>query len=83
MICVVLPATPVTELYFKSVMQKGQTSMLFFTLNINPRLHFSIAYKGLRSEGRYINQLASTGTLDSRQVIIKINAIFYEWSFYH
>jgi hypothetical protein len=54
-------ATPVTELYFKSVMQKGQTLDAFFTLNINPRLNFSIAYKGLRSEGKYINQLSSTG----------------------
>jgi hypothetical protein len=54
-------ATPVTELYFKSVMQKGQTLDAFFTLNINPRLNFSIAYKGLRSEGKYINQLTSTG----------------------
>lgn len=54
-------ATPVTELYFKSVMKKGQTLDAFFTLNINPRLNFSIAYKGLRSEGKYINQLASTG----------------------
>jgi hypothetical protein len=54
-------ATPVTELYFKSVMQKGQNLDAFFALNINPRLNFSIAYKGLRSEGEYINQLASTG----------------------
>lgn len=54
-------ATPVTELYFKSVMQKGQNLDAFFTLNINPRLNFSIAYKGLRSEGEYINQLTSTG----------------------
>jgi hypothetical protein len=54
-------ATPVTELYFKSVMQKGQSVDAFFTLNFNPRLNFSIAYKGLRSEGKYINQLASTG----------------------
>jgi hypothetical protein len=53
-------ATPVTELYFKSVMQKGQTLDAFF-LNLNPRLNFSIAYKGLRSEGNYINQLSSTG----------------------
>jgi hypothetical protein len=35
--------------------------MRFFTLNLNPRLNFSIAYKGLRSEGNYINQLSSTG----------------------
>jgi hypothetical protein len=54
-------ATPVTELYFKSVMQKGQSLDAFFTLNISPRLNFSIAYKGLRSEGKYINQLSSTG----------------------
>jgi hypothetical protein len=54
-------ATPVTELYFKSVMQKGQSLDAFFTVNTSPRLNFSIAYKGLRSEGRYINQLSSTG----------------------
>jgi hypothetical protein len=54
-------ATPVTELYFKSVIQQGQSLDAFFTLNTSPRLNFSIAYKGLRSEGRYINQLASTG----------------------
>jgi hypothetical protein len=54
-------ATPVTELYFKSVMQKGQSLDAFFAINTSPRLNFSIAYKGLRSEGKYINQLASTG----------------------
>ncbi|WP_414000290.1 putative porin [Flavobacterium sp. W1B] len=54
-------ATPVTELYFKSVMGKGQSLDAFFTLNTSPRLNFSIAYKGLRSEGKYINQLSSTG----------------------
>ena len=71
-------ATPVTELYFKSVMQKGQTLDAFFTLNTSPRLNFSIAYKGLRSQGRYINHLSSTGnfrfttsysTLTSRYVV--------------
>lgn len=54
-------ATPVTELYFKSVMQKGQNVDAFFAVNTSPRLNFSIAYKGLRSEGKYINQMASTG----------------------
>jgi hypothetical protein len=48
-------------------MQKGQTLDAFFTLNLNPRLNFSIAYKGLRSEGNYINQLSSTGILDLQQ----------------
>ena len=54
-------ATPVTELYFKSVMKQGQSVDAFFTLNTAPRLNFSIAYKGLRSTGRYTNQLTSTG----------------------
>lgn len=54
-------ATPVTELYFKSVMQQGQSVDAFISLNTSPRLNFSIAYKGLRSLGNYINQLSSTG----------------------
>jgi hypothetical protein len=54
-------ATPVTELYFKSVMEKGQNLDAFFAINTSPRLNFSIAYKGLRSEGKYVNQLTSTG----------------------
>jgi hypothetical protein len=54
-------ATPVTELYFKTIMKKGQNVDAFFSVNTSPRLNFSIAYKGLRSEGKYINQLASTG----------------------
>ena len=56
-------ATPVTELYYKTVMKRGHNVDAFFTLNLSPRLNFSIAYKGLRSEGRYINQLTSTGNL--------------------
>ncbi len=54
-------ATPVTELYFKTVMKQGQNVDAFFTVNISPRLNFSVAYKGLRSEGKYINQMTSTG----------------------
>lgn len=54
-------ATPVTELYFKTVMKQGQNVDAFFALNLTPRLNFSIAYKGLRSEGRYVNQMSSTG----------------------
>lgn len=54
-------ATPVTELYFKTVMKQGQNVDAFFALNITPRLNFSIAYKGLRSEGKYVNQMTSTG----------------------
>jgi len=54
-------ATPVTEFYFKSVMKKGQNVDAFFSVNTSKRFNFSLAYKGLRSEGKYVNQLASTG----------------------
>jgi hypothetical protein len=54
-------ATPVTELYFKSVMQQGQSVDSFITLNTSPQLNFSIAYRGLRSTGKYINQLTISG----------------------
>lgn len=54
-------ATPFTDLYFKSVMGQGQTLDAFVTVNTSEQLNFSIAYKGLRSLGKYINQLTSAG----------------------
>ena len=54
-------ATPFTELYFKTVMEQGQNVDAFVTLNTSERFNFSLAYKGLRSLGKYINQLSSTG----------------------
>ncbi len=54
-------ATPLTELYFKTVMEQGQNVDAFVTLNTSERFNFSLAYKGLRSLGKYINQLSSTG----------------------
>ncbi len=54
-------ATPLTELYFKTVMEQGQSLDAFITMNTSERFNFSLAYKGLRSLGKYINQLASTG----------------------
>lgn len=54
-------ATPSTELYFKTVLEQGQSVDAFITLNTSENLNFSIAYKGLRSLGKYINSLSSTG----------------------
>lgn len=54
-------ATPLTELYFKTVLEQGQSLDAFVTLNTSPNLNFSIAYKGLRSLGKYINNLSSNG----------------------
>ena len=54
-------ATPLSELYFKTVMEQGQSVDAFITLNTSERFNFSIAYRGIRSLGKYINQLTSNG----------------------
>ncbi|WP_121667514.1 putative porin [Mesonia aquimarina] len=54
--------TPLTELYFKTTFEQGQNVDAFFTTNMTPRLNFSIAYRGLRSLGRYQHILASQGS---------------------
>lgn len=54
-------ATPLTELYFKTVMEQGQSLDAFITVNTSENFNFSLAYKGLRSLGKYVNQLSSTG----------------------
>ncbi|SFA75204.1 Putative porin [Flavobacterium swingsii] len=54
-------ATPITELYFKTTLEQGQSVDAFITLNTSEQLNFSIAYKGLRSLGKYVNSLSSSG----------------------
>ena len=54
-------ATPFTELYFKTVSEQGQSIDAFITLNTSEQLNFSLAYKGLRSLGKYRNSLSSAG----------------------
>ena len=53
--------TPLTDLYFKTVMEQGQSLDAFLTINTKPNLNFSIAYKGIRSIGKYINNISSSG----------------------
>ena len=53
--------TPLTELFYRSAFEQGQLADSFFTVNTSPRFNFSIAYKGLRSLGKYQHLLTSTG----------------------
>ncbi|MBG6129921.1 hypothetical protein IWQ47_001996 [Aquimarina sp. EL_43] len=53
--------TPLTELYFRTTFEQGQQLDAFFTVNTSPRLNLSIAYKGVRSLGKYQHALTSTG----------------------
>ncbi len=47
--------TPVTEIFYKNVINRGQLSSAFFTTNISPQFNFSVGFKGLWSVGRYVN----------------------------
>lgn len=53
--------TPLTELYFKTALEQGQQTDAFFAVNTSPQFNFSIAYKGLRSLGKYQHILTSSG----------------------
>ncbi|UJH89799.1 putative porin [Antarcticibacterium sp. 1MA-6-2] len=69
--------TPLTELYFKTVPEQGQTLDAFFTISTSPRLNFSLAYKGLRSLGKYQNVLTSTGNFRSTINYNTLNERYY------
>jgi hypothetical protein len=70
-------ATPLTELYFKTVMEQGQSLDALVTVNTSERFNFSIAFKGLRSLGKYINQLSSTGNFRFTSSYNTINKRYY------
>ena len=70
-------ATPVTELYFKTVMEQGQSVDAFITVNTSERFNMSIAFKGLRSLGKYINQLSSTGNFRFTSSYNTLNKRYY------
>lgn len=53
--------TPFTELFYKTAFQQGQILDAFFTTNMSKQFNFSIAYKGMRSLGKYQRVLTSTG----------------------
>ncbi|MEZ4803674.1 MAG: putative porin [Gelidibacter sp.] len=53
--------TPLTELMYKTAFEQGQLLDAFFTTNISKQFNFSLAYKGLRSLGKYQHILTSTG----------------------
>ena len=53
--------TPLTELMYKTAFEQGQLLGAFFTVNTSKQFNFSIAYKGMRSLGKYEHILSSTG----------------------
>jgi hypothetical protein len=53
--------TPLTELYYRTAFEQGQQLDAFLTVNTSDQFNFSIAYKGVRSLGKYQQILTSTG----------------------
>ena len=53
--------TPFTELMYKSTFKQGQLLESFFTINTSEQFNFSLNYKGLRSLGKYQNNITNTG----------------------
>lgn len=53
--------TPLTDLYFKTVMRQGQSLDALLSVNTKPNLNFTVAYKSVRSIGDYFNNLSSNG----------------------
>ena len=53
--------TPFTELMYKTAFEQGHVLDAFFTVNTSNQFNFSIAYKGMRSLGKYQHILSSTG----------------------
>ncbi|PPK95133.1 putative beta-barrel porin [Nonlabens xylanidelens] len=78
--------TPLTDLYFKTVVNQGQQLEALFTSNLSPQFNFSISYKGVRSAGDYINTLTSSGnfkftsnyTSKNKRYRLRVHTVFQD-----
>ena len=55
--------TPLTEMYFKTTFQQGQSTDVLITANLSPRMNYAIAYRGHRSLGHYQHNLSGVSQL--------------------
>ncbi|MEG0915799.1 MAG: putative porin [Myroides sp.] len=53
--------TPASELFYRSVTGKGQNLDALITMNTSEQFNVFLGYRGLRSQGKYVNQLTSNG----------------------
>ncbi len=53
--------TPTSELLYRSVTGKGQNLDALIAMNISEQFNVFLGYRGLRSQGKYVNQLTSNG----------------------
>ena len=55
--------TPLTEMYFKTAFQQGQSTDVLITANLSPRMNYALAYRGHRSLGHYQHSLSGVSQL--------------------
>ena len=55
--------TPLTEMYFKTAFEQGQSTDVLITANLSPRLNYAVAYRGHRSLGHYQHSLSGVSQL--------------------
>lgn len=73
-------ATPLTELFFKTTLERGQLLDAMLTFNTSPQLNFSIAYKGFRSIGKYIENEVLTGNFRTTVNYLTRNGRYRLWA---
>lgn len=54
-------ATPLTELFFRTTFEQGELVDALVTVNPSPKFNLMVAYKGLRSLGRYQSSRSNGG----------------------
>ena len=47
--------TPLTEIFAKSTFEQGQILDVLVSINLNPQYNFTVAHKGYKSLGKYLN----------------------------
>lgn len=81
--------TPTSEVMYRTGILQGQVVDAFLTLNTSKQFNISVAYKGLRSLGKYRNQLASHGNFrmsvfyHSKNNKFDLKAHFYSYDLFN
>jgi len=79
--------TPTSEFMYRTGLEQGQVLDAFLTMNTSPQFNFSLAYKGLRSLGKYRQSLASHGNFrttfnyNSKKKNYYLKGHFYSFDF--
>lgn len=72
--------TPMTEFVFENGLREGQYLSTTFAHNLSPQFNYSLRYRGLRSVGRYQNNLAANNAFIASVNYKSLNNRIKAWS---